>query len=125
MERNIRYACNLAKNDSAELTIIHVISMPTTIGLEHGVDMRLFDETGQRILQSAETIAKDMSVEPKTILQRCFGNPAHKIVEIAEEGKFDLITISSKEHSSLHNVLLGSVCDTVTRHAPCPVLVVR
>jgi len=125
MERNIRYACNLAKHENAKLTIIYVISLPTTIGLEFGVNLEVFEDAGRGILESAKTIAKEMGVEPETVMERCFGNPAHKIVQVAEDGKFDLITISTKEHSTLHNVLLGSVCDTVTRHAPCPVLVIR
>jgi len=125
MERNIRYACNLAKHENAKLTIIHVISLPTAIGLEYGVNLQVFEDAGRGILQSAKAIAKDTGVEPETMLERCYGNPAHKIVQVAENGKFDLIMISTKEHSTLHNVLLGSVCDTVTRHAPCPVLVVR
>ena len=125
MERNIRYASALAKHENAKLTIIHVISLPTTIGLEFGINLQVFEDAGRGILESAKKIAKEMSVQPETILERCYGNPAHKIVQVAEEGKFDLITITSKEHGALHNVLLGSVCDTVTRHAPCPVLVIR
>jgi nucleotide-binding universal stress UspA family protein len=132
MERNIRYACNLAKRENAKLTIIHVISLPvrvislpTTIEPQFGINLKVYEDAGRGILENGKTIAKKMGTEPDTILARCFGNPAHKIVQVAEEGKFDLITISSKEHSALHNVLIGSVCDTVTRYAPCPVLVIR
>ena len=126
MERNIRYACNIAKHEDSKLALIHVISEPTVISPDLGAfPMKTFEDIGRSILENAKTIAKSMGVEADTILERCYGNPAQKIIQVAEDGKFDLITISSREHSRLHNVLLGTVCDTVTRHAPCPVLVVR
>jgi len=89
------------------------------------VPTKPYEDAGARILENARMIAKDMAVEAGTILETCYGNPAQRIIQVAEERKFDLITISSREHSLLHSVLLGSVCDTVTRNAPCPVLVVR
>jgi len=126
MERNIRYACNLAKLGASRLFLIHVISLPIVISADFGVvPAKPFEDAGKRIVENARRIAKRMGVEPSTILERCYGNPAQKIIQVAEDGRFDLITISSREHSRLHNVLLGSVCDTVTRNAPCPVLVVR
>jgi nucleotide-binding universal stress UspA family protein len=65
-------------------------------------------------------------VEAATILERCYGNAAaHRIIEAAEKGGFDLITISSRGNSLLRNLVLGSVCDAVVGNSPCPVLVVR
>jgi nucleotide-binding universal stress UspA family protein len=126
MERNIRYACDLAKHDASTLTLIHVVSLPIVISADFGVvSPKPYEDAGRQILENARMIAKDMGVEADTILETCYGNPAQKIIQVTEGGKFDLITISSREHSRLHNVLLGSVCDTVTRNAPCPVLVVR
>ncbi len=66
-----------------------------------------------------------MDVKAETILKTSFGNVAHQIIQVAEEGKFDLITISSRGHNPLSRVLLGSVCGAVSRNASCPVLVVR
>jgi len=126
MERNVRYACELAKYGAAKVTLIHVVSLPIVISADFGVvPTKPYVDAGRRILEDAKMVAKDMSVEADTILEECYGNPAQKIIRVAEEKKFDLITISSREHSLLHNVLLGSVCDAVTRNASCPVLVVR
>jgi nucleotide-binding universal stress UspA family protein len=126
IERNIGCACNLAKLGASRLFLIHVISLPIVISADFGVvPTKPYEDAGRRIIENARMIAKGMGVEAGTILERCYGNPAQKIIQVAEDGKFDLITISSREHSRLHKVLLGSVCDTVTRNAPCPVLVVR
>ena len=42
-----------------------------------------------------------------------------------DDTTFDLVVVGSHGHSALQRVLLGSVADTVMRHAPCPVLVAR
>lgn len=125
MERNIRYACDLAKATGSKLALVHVATLPAI--LEPGIpaDPRPLQEAGRRILQNAKKIAKENGVDAETILETTFGNAAQKIIEVAEEKKFDMITISSRGHSLLRNLLLGSVCDAVTRNAPCAVLVVR
>ena len=125
MERNIRYACNLAKATGSKLTLIHVTALPTMIEPNFGMNMKAFEEAGRKILEDAKKIARDMGVKAETILETSFGNVAHNIIQVAEDGKFDLITISSRGHSPLSRVLLGSVCDAVSRNASCPVLVVR
>lgn len=51
------------------------------------------------------------------------GHPADEIVRAA--GPEDLIVISTHGRRGLSRMLLGSVAETVIRHAPCPVLVVR
>jgi nucleotide-binding universal stress UspA family protein len=125
MERNIRYACNLAKHSGGNVTLIYVITLPTMIEPGFGVNLELFEKAGRKILDDGSEIAKSMGVKPRTILERSYGNVAHKILSVAEDEKFDLVTISSRGHSLLRSVILGSVCDAVARNAPCPVLVVR
>jgi nucleotide-binding universal stress UspA family protein len=125
MERNIRRACDLAKDTGSKLTLIHVTALPTIIEPDFAMNMKVFEEAGRKILEDAKKIAGDMGVEAGTILETSFGNVAQKIIQVAEDEKFDLITISSRGHSLLSSVLLGSVCDAVTRNASCPVLVVR
>ena len=53
------------------------------------------------------------------------GNPAAEIVSVARLLKSDLIVISTHGRTGLKHLLLGSVAETVLRHAPCPVLIVR
>jgi nucleotide-binding universal stress UspA family protein len=125
MERNIRYACDLAKATGSKLTLIHVAAIPPVADPSVLLDPRPFQEAGRSILENAKKIAKDNGVDAETILETSYGNPAQTIIQAAEKGGFDMITISSRGHSLLRNLLLGSVCDAVTRNAPCAVLVVR
>jgi nucleotide-binding universal stress UspA family protein len=125
MERNIRYACDIAKATRSELSLIHVATVPPIVEPGVPTDPRPLQEAGRKILQNAKRMAKENGVDAETILETTFGNAAQKIIEVAEEKKFDMITISSRGHSLLRKLLLGSVCDAVTRNAPCTVLVVR
>jgi nucleotide-binding universal stress UspA family protein len=53
------------------------------------------------------------------------GDPDKEIVRFAEDERADLIVLGSRGLGRLRRALLGSVSDSVVRHAHCPVLVVR
>lgn len=54
-----------------------------------------------------------------------FGEPGHKITELAAGLKAQLIVISSHGRTGISRLLLGSVAEKVIRLAHCPVLVLR
>jgi len=125
MEKNIKYACDVAKSEKSKLTLIHVVTLPTVVEPGVPIDPGPFDEAGAQTLEKAKKNAKEEGIDADTKLGRTFGNPAQEILRAAEEGKYDLIIIGAKGHSLLRNLMIGSVCDTVVRNAPCPVLVVK
>jgi nucleotide-binding universal stress UspA family protein len=53
------------------------------------------------------------------------GRPAEVIVEDAEQHAADLIVVGARGLGVVTRWLLGSVSETVLRHASCPVLIVR
>lgn len=53
------------------------------------------------------------------------GYPAQRIVERAEEGKYDLLAIGTHGRTGVSRALLGSVAERVVRHSPKPVLTIR
>ena len=53
------------------------------------------------------------------------GSPAEVIAATAEQEKFDLIVIGTHGHSSLGNVILGSVASGVLARCKVPVLLIR
>jgi nucleotide-binding universal stress UspA family protein len=53
------------------------------------------------------------------------GTPSDEIVKAAEEWSADLLVIGSHGRGGMQRALLGSVAETVMRHAPCPLVVVR
>jgi nucleotide-binding universal stress UspA family protein len=53
------------------------------------------------------------------------GFPDAEIVELADKLSAGLIVVGSRGLGPLRRVLMGSVSDSVVRHAHCPVLMVR
>ena len=53
------------------------------------------------------------------------GAPGREIVELAEKLNVGLVVIGSRGKGGIRRALMGSVSDSVVRHAHCPVLVVR
>jgi nucleotide-binding universal stress UspA family protein len=54
-----------------------------------------------------------------------FGEPGHKITELASSLKAQLIVLSSHGRTGISRLLLGSVAEKVIRLAHCPVLLLR
>jgi nucleotide-binding universal stress UspA family protein len=53
------------------------------------------------------------------------GEVAQEVVELAEELEVDLIVLGTRGRSIIRRALMGSVSDSVVRHARCPVAVAR
>lgn len=53
------------------------------------------------------------------------GEADREIARLAEEAVADLIVVGSRGLGGIRRALMGSVSDSVVRHAPCSVLVVR
>jgi nucleotide-binding universal stress UspA family protein len=48
-----------------------------------------------------------------------------EIVDVARQQAVDLVVIASQGLTGLDHLILGSTAERVSRHAPCPVLIVR
>ena len=104
-------AADLAKSTNSELHVVHV-----------GFDQ--YRDEAKRELDTEvglmrETGAQDIQAHLK------FGMPDTTIVDLAEELGAGLIVMGSRGLGGVRRALLGSVSDSVVRHAHCPVLVVR
>jgi nucleotide-binding universal stress UspA family protein len=53
------------------------------------------------------------------------GRPENALVEVARRDAADLVVVGHRGISGIQRLLLGSVGEHVTSHAPCSVLVVR
>jgi nucleotide-binding universal stress UspA family protein len=53
------------------------------------------------------------------------GQPAQEIVEAARFHRIDTIVMGTHGRTGIDRLLLGSVAESVTRHAPCTVVIVK
>jgi nucleotide-binding universal stress UspA family protein len=74
------------------------------------------DEQVQRVGKTAGEVAE---------MHASVGRPDAEIVGLADELDAGLIVLGSRGLGPLRRALMGSVSDSVVRHAHCPVLIVR
>jgi universal stress protein A len=129
----LRVAESLARpTPETELHLLHVVHPPVgVIGvLGSGVVpesvpqlMSVFD----RAKGELETFCNDLNGRlPGRVRGHVrTGEAAHEICALARELTADLIVVGTHGRSGLGRVLLGSIATSVTKHAPCSVLMVR
>ena len=124
-EKGLKYACWLASKVGATITVLYVVPIPFT-GESAGFPIAPLEDVGQVILDRAKEIVKDEKcVDADFVLRQGTGNPGHEIVSFSKENKISLIVMSARGHTRLSHILIGSVSDMLTHHAPCPILIVR
>jgi nucleotide-binding universal stress UspA family protein len=125
-EKALEAGINLAKTHQAELWAMTVQErLPRYGGTIDEVqeEKEVADERYGKILEQARARAQEKGLEIKTL--RPFGHPAQTIIEVAKEGKFDLILVGHSGLSGVWAKFLGTTAEKVSRHAPCSVLIVR
>ena len=53
------------------------------------------------------------------------GDPAHTLIDVAEEAGADLIAVGARGHGALRRFALGSVSAKLSHHSPTSLLIVR
>lgn len=123
----MRAAIDLAKAESASLTLVHVYQAPVVDFPGYIADARVLAE----VASAAETALSKWKHEavqagaPGVDTAAAMGVPWDHIVRMAKDGHYELIVIGTHGRTGLRHVLVGSVAEKVVRHAHCPVLVVR
>lgn len=117
---------NLAKLHQAELWALAVQEkLPRFAGTIDEVqeEVAFGQQQNEQILDGARALAQEAGLELKTKIR--IGHPAKNIMELAKEGKFDLILVGHTELSEVWAKFLGTTAEKVSRHAPCSLLIVR
>ncbi|MBV9454148.1 MAG: universal stress protein [Rubrobacter sp.] len=87
-------------------------------------EQKVRDREANKLLASQVEIAEAAGISAAQAYLR-IGRPEVEITALAEEVRAGLIVIGSRGLSGVRRALMGSVSDSVVRHAHCPVLVVR
>lgn len=85
---------------------------------------RAYEALGNRILDHAEGAARDKGVaRVRKVLET--GDPAHRILELAEREGVDLIVMGSRGLGEIKGLLMGSVSHKVGQLARCTCVTVK
>jgi len=129
----VRAASELAGHFSAKLYLVHVVHPTPSMSLgQLGEGLEAFDVLGyEKALAAAakkrlrsligEAVSSELQAETVVVA----GDPARRILELADEKKADLILIATHGRTGWAHLVAGSVAEKVVRYASCPVLTVR
>jgi len=121
-------AKRLATALSMPLTLIHIAQAEVDfIGYEVGpqyIRDNLAEDLREQH-QELQAIRDGLADGGLTVTaQMVPGAAQEKIVEELDRLRPEMVVVGSHGHGALHNLLAGSVCQAVLKHAACPVLVV-
>jgi len=116
----VRYACKLAKDIGAQVTVFNVVILDESNVVGKG-EMEAHEK---RLSEFTNKIAGRRTDDFKIREIVVTGQAYAAIVDYAEKERADLIVISSHGRSGLSRMLIGSVTDKLLRGATCPILVV-
>jgi nucleotide-binding universal stress UspA family protein len=135
-----RTAVDLSQQTNSELHVIHVWDIATTALLypeatdAEGVELpdpilvedleRSAEQRGREVLDAeVERVRSAGGTVAQAHLM--MGVAAREIIHLAEDLGAGLVVMGSRGRGGISRILMGSVSDSVVRHAHCPVLVVR
>jgi len=125
------YARVLGKQFNSRITVVHVVqSYYTLVNTSISGDapfiplnLEVIEKTGRTLLKLAEEKMTDFGGSFTTRLE--FGDPAQRIIAVAEEEGCDAIVIGSRGLSGFEELFLGSVSTKVAQYAKCSVLIAK
>lgn len=105
-DRAVRIGSDLARRVEASVVLVHVGEVPK----------------GERVLrQAADEIGEGLKISTRAVQ----GNPADRLLEVAEEGGADLVILGNKGMTGARRLLVGSVTNSVSHHADRNLLIVK
>ena len=127
----LSYAASFARQAGASILCVHVIEpvVPTVgyTGMAEPLPIAdisdQLEDSAERELPKIAECEECQGLEVEEVIAH--GDAASEIVRVARERGVDLIVISSHGRTGLGRLLFGSTTESVVRHAPCPVLVVK
>jgi universal stress protein A len=146
-QRALQWGASLAEKYGAKLLVLHVIAKTVEEVFPRGgafvsstssfTEVKTPDPHSLRrqpiiidLVDTAETELHDFAeknlkdIAPVQVMV-AVGTPAEEILRVARDEKVDLIVMGTHGRTGVRHLLLGSVAEAVTRHAPCPVFTAR
>jgi nucleotide-binding universal stress UspA family protein len=127
-DQALAQALRLARTSNAKLIVAHLVHVSSGELRAHdpqGPFNLTLPQARERALQRLEELcAQRLGGYADVELLVEFGAPAQSLMEIAKARGADIIVAATHGGTELGDLLRGSVTEALTRHAPCPVLVV-
>jgi nucleotide-binding universal stress UspA family protein len=121
-------AADLSARTDSELHVIHVGEVPLVYHPErHGGYHVEYEKAESQARQLLEAQVEKVRAAGATVAQAHLkmGKADEEIADLAESMGAGLIVMGTRGHGRIRRALMGSVSESVVRHAHCPVTIVR
>ncbi len=124
-------ATELSRDTGSEMHVVYVLPTPAQLIGYHNYSAEVKDSLIGQAERDAETFLKEQAEKIGStggkVTETHFrsGDPDKEILRTAEALDVGLIVIGSRGLGAVSRALMGSVSDSVVKHAHCPVFVVR
>lgn len=126
-DKALKKGAAIAKKEDASISVITVVpDLGLTDELGDDYTKSLYNTLTDEAEKLMKAIQDDLSKSLKDVKTEVrFGSPAEIIVDMAKDGKVDLLVVGSHGKHGAKKFYLGSVSSKVVEHTPCDVLVVK
>jgi nucleotide-binding universal stress UspA family protein len=126
-EAALRFACSIAEEADARLTIVHVFDweQDDDLMLARFDTAEYFEAVERQARDRLEGLVTDEArvwSKPETVTAR--GKPYREILALADAKQADLIVLGVRGRNPIDLALFGSTTNQVVRRARCPVLTI-
>ncbi len=122
----LAFACQIALQMKSELFLLTIQSLPANDDPTMAIELiKTIEESGKEKLKLKAKEIKEKYKEIKITTQFSFGIPSITVKEYLETGNFDLVVMGTRGASGVDRFLFGSVAESISKHSPCPVIIVH
>ena len=120
-------AADLAKSTGSELHVVHAGELPLVYHPERHAYRAEYEEHEKESQRLLEAQVEPVNGTGATVAQAHLrmGRADKEIVELAQSMGAGMIVMGSRGQGRIRRALMGSVSESVVRHAHCPVTIVR
>jgi nucleotide-binding universal stress UspA family protein len=107
-----------------EVKIIHVVDLAQRMPARHVEELRAETlKEGEALVAKAAERLRSAGIKAVTDVEE--GDPRARIIDNAVRWPADLVVLGSHGRTGLEYLRMGSVAESVARHSPCSVEIVR
>jgi len=117
-------AADLANSTNSELHVVHVGQFEPTFLAQTEVEPAELEREAQRLLDEQVRTVEEAGGTVKEAYLR-LGRADEEILDLAHSLGIGMIVMGSRGRGRIRRALMGSVSDSVVRHAHSPVTIVR
>ena len=129
--RAVQAAAELSNDTGSEVHVTYVLPSPAQLRGHHLYSREVMHSITERAEEEGRSFLEDQAEQLRSSGGKVAeahlraGEPDKEIVKLSEELGAGTIVIGSRGLGALKRTLMGSVSESVVRHAHCPVFVVR